>query len=111
MLGIKSLSLYKEREPGIAFQPLVIHPFMNKEALELSLRDSCKPPRELTITRSSRPFDYGLLCTLSENHFHLNKSQRLPVKHPEDVKELVCSWCVQVLMSAPQEKLKRAYVL
>ena len=50
-----------------------------------------------------------LLCGSPEIKFNLNRSQHETVKHPEDVTGLICSDCMQVLISSSQEKIKAAY--
>ena len=50
-----------------------------------------------------------LLCTLSEKQFNLNRGQRIPAKHPQDVTGLICSDCMQVLITTKQRKVKQAY--
>ena len=50
-----------------------------------------------------------LLCTLSEKQFDLNRSQRIPAKHPGDVTGVICSNCMQVLIATRQVKVKEAY--
>lgn len=50
-----------------------------------------------------------LLCTLSETQFDINRGKRIAVKHPQDVTGLVCSSCMQVLVTSSQEKIRKAY--
>lgn len=50
-----------------------------------------------------------LLCTLSEKQFDLNRDQRVAVKHPGDVTEVICSNCMQILIATKQGKVKEAY--
>ena len=50
-----------------------------------------------------------LLCSLSETQFNPNRGQHIPVKHPQDVTGLICSYCFQMLLSTTQEKIQRAY--
>lgn len=50
-----------------------------------------------------------LLCTLSEKQFDLNRGQRIPAKHPQDVTGIICSNCIQVLIATRQDKFKKAY--
>ena len=49
------------------------------------------------------------LCTLAEKQFDLNRGQRIPAKHPQDVTGLICSDCMQVLITTKQRKVKQAY--
>ena len=49
------------------------------------------------------------LCTLSEKQFDLNRGQRIPAKHPQDVTGVICSNCMQVLIATRQGKVKEAY--
>ena len=50
-----------------------------------------------------------LLCGSPEIKFNLNRNQLETVKHPKDVKEIICSNCTQVLIATSQEKIKAAY--
>jgi len=50
-----------------------------------------------------------LLCGSPEIKFNLNRSQHETVKHPEDVTGLICSDCMQVLISSSQKRIKAAY--
>ena len=50
-----------------------------------------------------------LLCGSPEIKFNLNRSQYETVKHPQDVKEIICSNCMQVLIATRQGKVKEAY--
>jgi len=49
-----------------------------------------------------------LLCGSPEIN-NLNRNQHETVKHPGDVTGLICSNCMQVLISSNQEKIKAAY--
>ena len=49
------------------------------------------------------------LCTLSEKQLHLNRGQRVAAKHPGDVTGVICSNCMQVLITTKQGKVKEAY--
>ena len=50
-----------------------------------------------------------LLCRLSEIQFNINKGRLTTVKHPQEVTGLICSDCMQVLISSTQEKIRAAY--
>ena len=50
-----------------------------------------------------------LLCTLSEKQFDLNRDQRVTVKHPKEITGVICSNCMQVLITTKQGKVKQAY--
>ena len=50
-----------------------------------------------------------LLCGSPKIKFNLNRSQHETIKHPGDVKGLICSDCMQALISSSQEKIKAAY--
>ncbi len=47
---------------------------------------------------------------LKEETYQCN-GRRIPFRHDEEVTSFVCSWCVQLLLNAPQEKLIKAYNL
>jgi len=50
-----------------------------------------------------------LLCGSPEIKFNLNRSQHETVKHSGDVKGLICSYCMQILIDSSKEKIKAAY--
>lgn len=50
-----------------------------------------------------------LICGFSETQFDLNRGQRIAVKHPGDVTGVICSNCMQILITSTQEQIKRAY--
>jgi len=52
-----------------------------------------------------------LLCYSQATQFDLIRGKHIESKHPEDVTGLVCSKCVQRLLSAPQDKIEQAYQL
>jgi len=49
------------------------------------------------------------LCGSPKIKFNLNRNQHGTVKHPQDVKEIICSNCMQVLIATRQGKVKEAY--
>jgi len=49
------------------------------------------------------------ICGKLEIKLNLNTGKREPVNHPQDIKAVVCSNCMQRLLSSPQDKLKDAY--
>ena len=49
-----------------------------------------------------------LLCGSPEIN-NLNRNQYETVKHPQDVKEIICSNCMQVLITSSQDKVRKAY--
>jgi hypothetical protein len=49
------------------------------------------------------------ICGQPETHLNLNTGKREPVDHPPDTRAIVCSSCMQRLLSSPQDKLKDAY--
>lgn len=52
-----------------------------------------------------------LLCTLPETQFDPNTGKHTDVKHPRDATGLICSNCMQILVTSSQEEIKRAYQL
>ena len=49
------------------------------------------------------------LCGKQETAFNLNTGKHQVIKHPENIKAIVCSNCMQVILSSSQEELKDAY--
>jgi hypothetical protein len=49
------------------------------------------------------------ICGQPETHLNINTGRREKIKHPPDVKAIVCSNCMQRLLSSPQDELKAAY--
>jgi len=49
------------------------------------------------------------ICSQFETHLNINTGQREPVNHPPDVKSIICSSCMQQLLSSSQDDLKSAY--
>jgi hypothetical protein len=49
------------------------------------------------------------LCGKQEIAFNLNTGKHEPVDHPENVRTIVCSNCMQMILSSNQDKLKSAY--
>ncbi len=52
-----------------------------------------------------------LLCNLPETQFNPDRAKRVAVKHPEHVTGLICSSCMQVLITSSPEKIRKAYQL
>ena len=50
-----------------------------------------------------------IFCTMSETQFDLAKKKHIPTKHPGDVTAIICSDCLQRLLSAGRDELDRAY--
>ena len=46
---------------------------------------------------------------MPEKQYDLTRKKHIPVKHPKDVTGVICSNCMQILLTSTQEQIKRAY--
>lgn len=46
---------------------------------------------------------------MPDRQYDLTRKKHIPVKHPQDVKRIICSSCFQIILASTQEQIKRAY--
>jgi len=46
---------------------------------------------------------------MPDRQYNLLSKKHIPIKHPQDVKGVICSFCFQIILASTQEQIKRAY--
>lgn len=50
-----------------------------------------------------------IICGMPENQYDVTSKKHIEVKHPKDVTGIICSRCVQILITSSQDKIRAAY--